>query len=489
MLFRRRTTVVTALSAVLLALSVLPAQAADTPEDPGQATSLKPGDAYVITEPELVADPQKVVDALSADGDLGRLDLKPTSGPSAQPKNQTKDAAGRSYTVPSERFNRGRKPADPYQYIDNVDECAANDSSSNDGGWIKNRFSYCQRHLIAIPAIQCGLWPPGCYIKGWFVSRNTIIGKAKIGGWFDSSYYRYADFDLDVDVWSSTGHFNKPGATMKAELECDGTWESGNGSAEDACDSGMYEGRTASPGAWKRDGKTKFDLVSFASSPPSAAAGPQIANADFRPKYEFTIPGYDQFQPTDGEEGKLRFDSAAYLRRGNMGAVFSDTTPALRYDRSDTSDPSAPGEPYLGVAAVANHIADARNDPDSTLPPKSDKNLPGAEATDPLHRLVPAAGATQRTRVRDNRNVVRAYCNGGDVPGGPADGVQCDEYPFASSYEGAARYMYDGSQYEYDYSVKYIDSQENEEAGRRLNAWYENDRIIDNDAFVIAIGD
>ncbi|WP_255951717.1 hypothetical protein [Streptomyces odontomachi] len=40
--------------------------------------------------------------------------------------------------------------------------------------------------------------------------------------------------------------------------------------------------------------------------------------------------------------------------------------------------------------------------------------------------------------------------------------------------------------------MKYIDSQENEEAGRRLrrlNAWYKNNRIIDKDAFVIAIGD
>ncbi len=49
-----------------------------------------------------------------------------------------------------------------------------------------------------------------------------------------------------------------------------------------------------------------------------------------------------------------------------------------------------------------------------------------------------------------------------------------------------------GPQYENDYSVKYIDSQENEEAGRRLrrlNAWYKNNRIIDKDAFVIAIGD
>lgn len=486
---RRGLPIVAALAAVLLILPVLPAQAADRAAGPGHATSLKPGDAYVITDPKLIADPRKVADTLGKDGDLDRLGVKPASGPDAKPKAKVKDASGRSYTVPSQRFVRGRKPADQYQYIKSVDECAANDDSGNDGGWIKNHYSYCQRHLIAIPAIKCGLWPPGCYLKGWFISRNTIIGHGKIGGWYGSQQWRYADFDLDVDVVSATGDFHKPGATMKAKLDCDGTWAGGGGSAEDACDTGTYDGRTDSAAGWDRDGKTKFDLVSFAPKGPSAAAGEQIANADFHPAYEFTIPGYDQFQPTNGEEGKLRFDSSWYNVHAKLGSVFSDTTPALRYDRGDKSDPNAPGEPYRGVAAVADHIGDARADPDATLPPKDGKRLPGATPTDPLHRLANAAGDTQRTRSRDNRRVVRAYCLSGAVPGGPGQGKECDEYPFASSYEGAARYEYDGAQYERDYSVRYIDRVENGEAGSRLGRWYDNDRILDGDAFVITIGD
>ncbi|MFC7306842.1 NucA/NucB deoxyribonuclease domain-containing protein [Streptomyces monticola] len=473
---------------MLLGVLALPAQAADAPAAPGQATSLKPGDAYVISDPELIANPQKITDILERDGDLDALGIKPTSGPSAQPGQQAKDASGRSYTVPSQRFPRGRKPADQEQYIDGVAECAGNDASSNDGGWIKNRYSYCQRHLIAIPAIDCGLWPPGCYNKGWFISRNTMIGQGKIGGWIGSDQWRYAEFDLDVDVWANTGDFNKSGATMKAELECEGTWAEGSGSAEDACDNGVYEGRTDSPSDWNRDGKTKFDLVSIAPKSPGAAAGEQIANGDFRPKYTFQIPGYGQFLPTDGEEGKLRFDSAWYMN-SKLGSVFSDTTPALRYDVSDTSDPTAPGEAYHGVSAAASHIADARANPDSTLPPKDGKQLPGAEPTDPLHRLPGEASDAHRSRIDDNRSVVSAYCRSGEVPGGPGQGLDCDEYPFASTYEGAARFMYDGAQYERNYSVRYIDATENQEAGRRLNAWYNNDRILDKDAFVIATGD
>ncbi|WP_455355986.1 NucA/NucB deoxyribonuclease domain-containing protein [Streptomyces sp. SYSU K217416] len=64
-----------------------------------------------------------------------------------------------------------------------------------------------------------------------------------------------------------------------------------------------------------------------------------------------------------------------------------------------------------------------------------------------------------------------------------------DQYPFASSYQGAARHKYEGDAYKDDYSVRYIDRDENQEAGRRLGAWYENDRILDWDAYVISIGD
>ncbi|SDL39250.1 Deoxyribonuclease NucA/NucB [Streptomyces indicus] len=49
--------------------------------------------------------------------------------------------------------------------------------------------------------------------------------------------------------------------------------------------------------------------------------------------------------------------------------------------------------------------------------------------------------------------------------------------------------MYDGEQYMNDFSVRYINSEENQEAGYRLNAWYQNDRILDGEAFTITIGD
>ncbi|MEV8409902.1 hypothetical protein AB0R12_30180 [Streptomyces niveus] len=54
-----------------------------------------------------------------------------------------------------------------------------------------------------------------------------------------------------------------------------------------------------------------------------------------------------------------------------------------------------------------------------------------------------------------------------------------------------ARYLYEGTGDEFkdDFSVRYIDSAENQEAGRRLGAWSHSDRILNWEAFTVSIGD
>ncbi|MFD7407348.1 DNRLRE domain-containing protein [Streptomyces sp. NPDC059866] len=478
----------------------------------GVPTNLQPGDTYTINDPALIADPAQVEQVLNRDGNLEALGITPRTGPSAEQPAAAKAAPGtteaptvgtmaaweRTYTVPSQRFNRGRKPEnngqDPYEYIADVNECHNADDSDNTAGWIKNRFSYCQETLTVMPAIRCGLWPPGCYLQGTFISTNTLIGRGQIGGLNGSTLTRFAEFDFNVDVFISSGDFNKAGAKLEAKLECEGDWDIGvpdNPTAEDACQPGVHTGRSDSPSQWKYNGDTKFDLWSLAPKLPDVAHGDQIATGLFTPVLKFTIPGYSQVIPSEGEQGEIRFDSAAYNVRAKAGSVFPDATPALRYDRGDTSDPTAPVEPYIGVAAVADHIGDALDDPGSTYPTKSDKKLPGGSALNPMHRLVPGFGPSEQARYDANRSVVSSTCNNAAVPGRPTAGEQrdCDEFPFASSYQGAARYQYEGDPYRDDFSVRYIDSDENQEAGRRLGAWYDNDRILSHDPFIVVIGD
>ncbi|GAA2459979.1 hypothetical protein GCM10010405_50290 [Streptomyces macrosporus] len=111
-------------------------------------TNLQPGDSYTINDPELIADPARVEEALNRDGNLEALGVQPRTGPSAVESAGTLAAWERTYTVPGQRFVRGRKlesnGLDSYEYIADVDECLDADDSDNRSGWIKNRFSYCQ---------------------------------------------------------------------------------------------------------------------------------------------------------------------------------------------------------------------------------------------------------------------------------------------------------------------------------------------------------
>jgi hypothetical protein len=45
----------------------------------------------------------------------------------------------------------------------------------------------------------------------------------------------------------------------------------------------------------------------------------------------------------------------------------------------------------------------------------------------------------------------------------------------------------DTARYENQYAVKWINGAQNVEAGGRLNAWYETDRILDAERFFVPI--
>ncbi|MGW7441016.1 NucA/NucB deoxyribonuclease domain-containing protein [Streptomyces sp. NPDC054849] len=125
---------------------------------------------------------------------------------------------------------------------------------------------------------------------------------------------------------------------------------------------------------------------------------------------------------------------------------------------------------------------------------RAGRREPGrATPGDPVHRRAQAKGTDQNTRYNDNRRIVRSFCrtkvmqdlrNSLPAAGGPYD---CDEYAFASTYEGAGRYLHDGAQYENHYSARWGNSDVNQEAGRRLGRWYNVDRILDHERFYIPI--
>ncbi|MEU0179542.1 NucA/NucB deoxyribonuclease domain-containing protein [Streptomyces massasporeus] len=95
----------------------------------------------------------------------------------------------------------------------------------------------------------------------------------------------------------------------------------------------------------------------------------------------------------------------------------------------------------------------------------------------PLHRNWTNFDAAAAEVARKNRNAKDAACRGLNRP---SDSHQCDEFPFASTQEGAG--LWDGS-----FSVRYVPGTENSKAGSELADWYGSDRILHNNAYGIHV--
>ncbi|MFC9282808.1 NucA/NucB deoxyribonuclease domain-containing protein [Streptomyces collinus] len=116
----------------------------------------------------------------------------------------------------------------------------------------------------------------------------------------------------------------------------------------------------------------------------------------------------------------------------------------------------AKGGPY---PELAKHIEYAQNT----------KHLPGKYGTTKyLTRL------TDKAKIRQNRS--KACPSSRHRP----PGKQCDEYPFASTWQGAST----GSG---NFSWRMIDATQNEEGGKALGRFYLYNRVLDKDKFLVWI--
>ncbi|MFD5880112.1 MULTISPECIES: ricin-type beta-trefoil lectin domain protein [Streptomyces] len=194
----------------------------------------------------------------------------------------------------------------------------------------------------------------------------------------------------------------------------------------------------------------------------------KAASCTVRSSYKVDSPkgatDYSNSIPID-----LRFDSAAYLAPyGVKGAVFSRAIPNLTYDYNNKE-----------LSRVAEHVFWALNNPDGTDPwISTPKKIPGKIWSDTvLHRNYPSFNAKSEQVAKDNRAAKDAAC-GNVAKGNPS--YECDEFPFASTKEGAGL----GDR---NFSVRYLPQPDNSKAGGALSKWYGEDRILDGDAFQVLI--
>jgi hypothetical protein len=172
---------------------------------------------------------------------------------------------------------------------------------------------------------------------------------------------------------------------------------------------------------------------------------------------------------------ELRCD-VGLARRGTKGCVYPEAPPI--FSGISLSDPD--------VDESAIHIREAQAT--TGIPGKfvgaGDGSILGGSDANPLTRT------RSQTRIKENRDEARKryveqyaeepVCDLTTDPDEPPGPCNCDEYPFASTNEGASRGQF---------SVKRIDAKDNQRAGARLGNFFTSQRVIEDEKFYVNITD
>jgi hypothetical protein len=88
---------------------------------------------------------------------------------------------------------------------------------------------------------------------------------------------------------------------------------------------------------------------------------------------------------------------------------------------------------------------------------------------------MPVRSAASAERRREHRNAV---CPPGQTP--PQPGFECDEYPFASTYEGGLAVP------SFERGTAWVPQSEQRSQGGLITAFNKANRVLDNDAFWVS---
>ncbi|MEW2400283.1 hypothetical protein [Streptomyces sp. NPDC046862] len=227
------------------------------------------------------------------------------------------------------------------------------------------------------------------------------------------------------------------------------------------------------------DGRPLKQTITAPSGQPGSLGSTRLIAAIYQPNIKLVAPpGWADDGFTGGDIFMLppRWDEADYLPGSAAGgaAVFS-VVATLKYK-------TAASAPEREVAA---HIKKAFTKPGETVPLFSRKQVAGQNTDEALTRLY---SDTERRKKNRNRSVYNCKKYFGDdyAQGGKK---QCDEYPFATTYQGAAGPDYDPYQDRNNFSVMPVSKESNEAAGVLLGQFYDKNRLIDgpDDGFIVKV--
>lgn len=377
-----------------------------------------------------------------------------TIEPPAKPSR--KAAEQQSYEVPIGSAAKRSEATRPLTFS----ECDATPAADQVGGWLRDRFSFCERLQARIDVFET----PSQRLIGTIRFRSTQLGLADDVSRRFRAEFRVDDFRIGVVSSDPIENARDFALLYTTELELALRCASPDGAGH--CRHVGAAQVVRPVWAWQLES----EFASFEVRSDRAGQGPDlIASSRLGQEWRARPP----FNPAGAwavaASHQLRWDSAPYLP-GDGGAVLTGLRPylSLRLD-----DPA--------VTDVAGHIYGAFYQPDRTYPLWSDKGVPGnndAVARIPLTRTVDSALQAHNARAAD------VVCRGID-PAYPSRGYACDAFPFRTTSQGAGMQSDPARP---RFSACPLAAAHSDTAARQMDQWYANDRVLDTvDPFYVRV--
>jgi len=317
--------------------------------------------------------------------------------------------------------------------------CQAEIHGGKTGGYVISHHRFCQ--YLGVHAYREACRDGVCQTIATADFRFTVIGYTEIG-------QRSVNFGLKLDSWKLWGSIADMVLTIGVTCRSD--------SAGYSCTPGS-SGATLTIGQWMVAPNRTYTFSGLAGS---ATGDEKRTFLSF--DYHFKGGPLDHVIRANW----FRCDSATYVDYNN-GCVFHAVEEIFYFERDSAN------------SQAADHIRDATLNPNITIPPPApgeSKRIPGSIYTgNTIGRIRPGS-----PQIGANRNKAIATCKIYWGPDYAKGGDECDEFPFATTWEGAA------SPYN-DFSVSAISGGHNRAGGIAVNRFYGVQRILGGDTFYVVI--
>ena len=348
--------------------------------------------------------------------------------------------------------------------------CLAGAGSESVAGRVHNRFLWCKNVHLPLDVVVDGVPVTDGMLNGEAIAYGRDDGRRDVTVLFRA---------LSVEYYGLTTAIT-PATVLSVALEChDKPLPSGPFSPSACSVTGAPRVNTLEWWAVNRE----WQRWTVNSDEGLSTATDRVLRHEFNFVFETKSENAVSVAVGRGEPHGIRCDSANYFRGRPKACILDDVLPHLQYSVNDQKE-----------AGVALHIQSAFNQPQNTWPqtgsPDSPKLIPGRYTGNPndpgLHRIVYKGADWSANQLEKNRACRRQEKY--TLTGLPAtlydSSIQdCDEFPFASTAEGAASLLW-------DFSVLGVDRRQNRCAGNALKRFYGGDRILrDSDTFWVEITD